>query len=437
MLREVGLSIAGSRGREQVWLPYPGWVIAPRMPGVKSVINMADNSVRRVLIYRLGSLGDMLIALPALHLVRRAFPCAERRLLTNVPVHAKAPAAAAVLDGSGLVDGYLRYVAGTRNLRALVGLWWEMVRYRPEVVVYLAAGRGVIAARRDLRFFRLCGVRRVVGVPLTEGMQSNFYGAEPGSEQAERLLREAALESEAARLTRNIASLGEARLGVQANWSMHLTAAEHGRAAVMTRDADAWPGRPIAVSVGTKVQAKDWGRENWQTLLTRLAAETPGRPLFLLGAPEESQASAFAAAGWVAHGGGPVVNLCGLLSPRESAAAIARAELFLGHDSGPMHLAAAVGTPSVAIFAARNIPRQWFPFGNKHAVVYHRVDCWGCGLETCVEQRKRCIAGITVEEALDAVWRVLKSHGAGLHGSQPARHPKAAQNLVAIEAVTG
>lgn len=387
---------------------------------------MADNFVRRVLIYRLGSLGDMLIALPALHLVRRAFPRAERRLLTNVPVHAKAPAAAAVLDGSGLVDGYLRYTVGTRSLRELADLWWQVRRYRPEVVVYLAAGRGVAAARRDLRFFRWCGVRRVVGVPLDEAMQANFYGAKPGSPQAVRMLLDAALEPEAERLARNLAELGEARLGVEANWSMHLTSAEYERAAEMTQEADSWSERPIAVSVGTKVQAKDWGRDNWQALLTRLAAEAPGRPLFLLGAPEESEASAFAAADWVAHGGGPVVNLCGRLSPRESAATIERAELFLGHDSGPMHLAAAVGTPSVAIFAARNIPRQWFPFGSKHAVVYHRVDCWGCGLETCLEQRRRCLAGISVEEVLAAANRVLNPQAAPL--------PSGPRELVSLNA---
>ena len=46
--------------------------------------------------------------------------------------------------------------------------------------MYLAAARGVEAARRDATFFRLCGVRRMVGVPLTEGMQQNFYGAATG-----------------------------------------------------------------------------------------------------------------------------------------------------------------------------------------------------------------------------------------------------------------
>jgi ADP-heptose:LPS heptosyltransferase len=159
----------------------------------------------------------------------------------------------------------------------------------------------------------------------------------------------------------------------------------------------------FAVSVGTKVQSKDWGRDNWRELLTRLARSFPGRALLLAGSAEESDASDFAAADWQRSGGGPVVNLCGRLTPRESAAAFARARLFIGHDSGPMHLAAAVGTPCVAIFAARNIPRQWFPYGPAHRILYHRVECAGCGLETCIEQQKKCILSITTDEVLAAI----------------------------------
>jgi len=54
--------------------------------------------VESVLVYRLGSLGDFVVALPALHLIERAFPNARRSLLTNVPVAAKAPAAREVLE---------------------------------------------------------------------------------------------------------------------------------------------------------------------------------------------------------------------------------------------------------------------------------------------------------------------------------------------------
>jgi len=352
------------------------------------------SSTRRVLIYRLGSLGDTLVALPALHLVAHAFPEAERRMLTNFPVNVKAPAAAAVLGDSGLIHGYFRYAVGTRNPRELLSLWWQIARWRPQVLVYMSASRGVEAARRDANFFRVCGIDNLIGVPVTEDMQQNRWQE---SEQA--------LEPEAARLVRNLAELGGARLDDPDSWDLHLTAEEHAQAIEALQPA---AGRPIiAVSVGTKVQSKDWGRENWRVLLAELARRYPGHALNLSGSPQEIEASEFAADGWRKAGGGTVVNLCGQLSPRESAAAFARAEIFIGHDSGPMHLAAAVQTRCVAIFAARNKPRVWFPYGRQHRVLYHQTDCWGCGLETCIVERKKCITSITVDEVLAEVRAVL------------------------------
>ena len=362
---------------------------------VREAFGAAAPVVRRVLVYRLGSLGDTLIALPSFHLIERAFPHAERRLLTNVPVSAKAPAAAAVLHGSGLIDSYERYTVGTRNPLQLLALVWRIRRFRPDVLVYLAAARGPAAARRDAAFFgKACGIGRLIGVPLTDDMQ------------ASRTEPDGTFEPEASRLARNIAELGDAALDDPKSWNLRLTPAECG-----TADAALSPfaGAPfLAVSVGTKVQAKDWGRDNWRALLGRLAALYPRIGLALVGAPEESAASEFAAGDWrEVSGSGAVVNLCGRLSPRESAAALRRAKIFIGHDSGPMHLAASVGTPAVAIFAARNKPRVWFPYGRQHRVVYHRVDCWGCGLETCIEQRRKCLLSITADEVVSAVRDVL------------------------------
>ncbi len=362
---------------------------------VRQGIGAGVPAARRVLIYRLGSLGDTLIALPSLHLIARAFPNSERRLLTNVPVTAKAPAAAAVLGGSGLVDSYERYTVGTRNPLVLAALVWRIRRFRPDVLVYLAAARGMAAAQRDATFFgRACGIGRLIGVPLTEDMQ------------ASRIESDGTLEPEASRLARNIAEVGDAALDDPQSWDLRLTSAE---CAVADAALGAFAEQNfIAVSVGTKVQAKDWGRDNWRALLARLALIFPGVGLALAGAPEESGASEFAADGWRGvDGSGPVVNLCGRLSPRESAAALRRAKVFVGHDSGPMHLAASVGTPAVAIFAARNKPRVWFPYGAQHRVVYHRVDCWGCGLETCIAQARKCLLSITVDEVVNAVREVL------------------------------
>jgi ADP-heptose:LPS heptosyltransferase len=352
------------------------------------------SSTKRVLIYRLGSLGDTLVALPAFHLIANAFPDAERRLLTNFPVNAKAPPAAAVLEGSGLLHGYFRYAAGTRSFPELLALWWQLRRWRPQVLVYMGPARGVESARRDARFFRLCGISRLIGIPVTEDMQSNCWQE---SEQA--------FEPEGARLVRNLAELGDADLDAPASWDLHLTPAEHARA---TEVLAATASRPIlAVSVGTKVQSKDWGRDNWRALLNRLATLYPEFAVVLAGATEESDASEFVANGWREKSNSPIVNLCGLLTPRESAAVFARAHTFVGHDSGPMHLAAAVQTPCVAIFAARNKPRVWFPYGKQHRVLYHQTDCWGCGLETCIVEQKKCLTSITVGEVVSEIRALL------------------------------
>jgi heptosyltransferase III len=359
---------------------------------------MKKKRVRRVLIYRLGSLGDTVVALPSLRLVARAFPEAERRMLTNFPVNVKAPPAEAILKDTGLVQGYFRYAVGTRSIGALLGLWWQLVRWRPEVLVYLGPNRGVASAIRDAKFFRLCGIGKQIGVPVTEEMQRN------------QMETDGLLEPEASRLARNLAELGDARLEDAASWDLGLTAEEKARG---VEALTAVGGRPlIAVSVGTKVQSKDWGRENWRELLQRLGAIYPGYALALNGALEESDASSFAAAGWQAVNDMPVINLCGTLTPRESAAAFAQARVFVGHDSGPMHLAAAVQVPCVAIFAARNIPRVWFPYGRQHRVVYHDVECRGCELETCIVEKKRCMTSITVDEVLAEVRAVLDSPAA-------------------------
>ena len=104
---------------------------------------------------------------------------------------------------------------------------------------------------------------------------------------------------------------------------------------------------------------------------------------------------------------GPSVNLCGKLTVRESAALMELVSIYLGHDSGPMHLAAAAGVPCLAIFSARELPGVWFPYGSQHEVIYHDVPCKNCLKVKCERYRKRCIASITVEEALAAAQRLF------------------------------
>lgn len=86
------------------------------------------------------------------------------------------------------------------------------------------------------------------------------------------------------------------------------------------------------------------------------------------------------------------MNLIGRLSLKELAACLRRTRVVITNDSGPMHLAAAVGTPVVALFGTEDAgshPRRWGPWGSGHTVIHKPLE------------------EITVEEVLAAVQRYL------------------------------
>ena len=346
----------------------------------------------RILIYRLGSLGDMLVALPAFHLIERAFPGAERRLLTNVPVASKAAPAAAVLGESGLVSGYFTYPIGVRNPFRLLALWWALLSWRPQVVVYLGSPRGVESAKRDAFFLRLCGIGRQIGVPVTDEMQQPTLDAETEL-----------FEPESERLLRNLAELGDGKPSGQAAWDLRLSEAERTKAQGVLAPAG---GSPLLFfSLGTKVPVNDWGLSNWSEAMRALGSIYPQFVPVAIGAGEEREPCEAVLACWRQAAGAEAqtLNLCGLLSPRESAAALEHACLFVGHDSGPLHLASTVGARCVGIFSARNQPGRWFPYNGIHRVIFHRVSCMGCRLTTCTVEKMRCMRSITVDEVVREV----------------------------------
>jgi heptosyltransferase-3 len=352
----------------------------------------------KILIYRLGSLGDTVVALPCFHLIARAYPDSVRFLLTNAPSHAKAPAASAILDHSGLVHGYINYYEGTRSVLELGRLWWEIRKSRIDTVVYLTPPRGEAAIKRDEVFFRMCGVKEIIGTPRGDLAK---YRYDPAHDRH---------EAEASRLARCLAEIGDARLSDPASWDLRLTPAEHERAADFLRPLH---GKQfIVLGIGSKKDVTDWGVENWKSLMPRLREKFSEYAIVFIGAKEDRQAADLVAAGW----SGKSLNASGDLSPRESAALIQRAHMYLGPDSGPMHLAASVGTPCVSIFAAHQRPGKWFPFGQAHEVIYHKTDCFDCNLTVCTVEKKKCILSISTGEVLAAAERAGKREVAAVNG---------------------
>lgn len=336
--------------------------------------------MKRLLVHRLGSLGDTVVALPCFHRIAQAFPDHERVLVTNLVPSTKSAPVGVILEGSGLIHGYVRYPYQMRRLDDGWRAWREIRGLGARELVYLCPRPTRRDVWRDLAFFRLCGIRKVYGAPISRDLLHNRIDPVSGE-----------VEPEAERLARTLAELGPIDLNDPTLWDLRLTVAECQAAANAL--APLPPGRPIlCASIGARAAAKDWGDANWRELLQRLSPTPQTHALVMLGADVEHARSEELLAAW----NGPRLNLCGRLKPRESAAVFDHAALHLGHDSGPMHLAASRSVRCVVVFGNYNKPRMWFPYGTGHQVLHD----------------PRGIAYVSVEDVAAAVNRALEESAA-------------------------
>jgi heptosyltransferase-3 len=306
-----------------------------------------------LIIFRLGSIGDTVVALPCFHAIARAFPSHRKVLLTNALASARASSVESVLQGTGLIDAALYFPVGRGKLGHSIALARELRQLDADALIYLAPRTNGLQVYRDLLFFRAASIRRVLGAPLAIGARE--CRVDPVTHE---------LEPEAQRLARILSPDFPVDLS-PASWDLRLAPHEH--AAATQRLAGLLGWRPlVAVAPGAKIPAKDWGEERWAALIRLLQVRLPAVSLVFVGAPDEHALSERLAQLW----SGVKLNLCGQLTPRESAAVLGRCNLLVCHDSGPMHLAASQGTRCVALFGNFNRPRQWFPHGPDHVVIH-------------------------------------------------------------------
>jgi heptosyltransferase-3 len=157
------------------------------------------------------------------------------------------------------------------------------------------------------------------------------------------------------------------------------------------------------VAPGSKMPAKRWPLERFIEV-GRFVLDTfrDGRIVAFGGAEDRAQGEAIRQAL-----GDRVINLAGELTLLESAEALRRCSVYVGNDTGTMHLAAASGTPCVVIFSARDHPGRWDPFGKHHVLLRTDPPCAGCLLETCTEQGMKCLKDISVSAVMDAVKNII------------------------------
>lgn len=163
----------------------------------------------------------------------------------------------------------------------------------------------------------------------------------------------------------------------------------------------------------SSITERGWHLDNFAALATRLAA-LGYRPL-LLGAPNDRGLLDTAAGKF----GTQTVDLVGKSSLRITMALLKRCALFVGNDSGVMHLAAAAGIPLIAIFGPQS-PVKFGPWSKQAAIIYSQFPCSPCRQKFFTEcqpsphGKPKCIEAITVDQVVTACRSFLASQGESL-----------------------
>lgn len=356
----------------------------------------------RVLVFRHGQLGDMIVALPAIWVIRRLWPQAQLTLLCDVHPGRKYVLGSEVFRGAGLFDSIEHYEVPDESEGALpktVRRIRLLARLRAGgygAVVYLAPSiRKAEHVSRDARFFRWAGARRIYG--------ASYFPTVP-TKQPGQPFRTAGHEADLL-----LARLAADGLPVPPPGRGSL---ELGLGAAETAEVDEWlrplPSdggrRWLGVGPGSKMPAKRWPLERFGAVTQALVQQHDVWPVVFGGTEDREAGEQLLAACGRGH------NAAGRLGVRASALALRRCALYLGNDTGTMHLAAAAGVPCVGVYSARDWPGAWYPYGVPQQVFRTEIDCEGCYLVECVERRNECLTRVSSGEVLVACTELLTAH---------------------------
>ncbi len=351
-------------------------------------LNTSNAGMDTIVIYRFGQLGDTIVAIPALAAVREHYPGHRVILLSETPAESHLPPST-VLEGTGLVDEFRTYPTlrswhgGLAAFKTLRKLAREDVR----ALIYLVPSTRSRRQRlRDFLVFKLSGFTNLLGLHgfPTKAFPRTLEGhLQPVPSETDALL---------ARLQHD-----------------HIAAPQHALSLALTTEeitaAQTWLAqhaletvRWFAICPGAKWPSKLWPLEYYREVGQRLITEHGLVPV-VVGGKEDQTAAAELIAHW-----GCGHSAAGALRVRESAALFASAQFYLGNDTGAMHLAAAVGTPCIAIFSAQDWPGRWHPLPvakAAHRVFRSHTECAGCRAVTCPHE-VLCLRQVTPAEVFTA-----------------------------------
>ncbi len=340
------------------------------------------SAIHRILIIKLRAIGDVVMSTIVIDNLRRAFPHAHLAFLTE------APCAEVVLGHPELQQVLVLERKATAQLRPLARLranwnFLRSIRRQKFDLVFDFFGNP-----RSALITRLSGAAWRVGYDYR--IRQWFYNVVVPSRAHE--IHEAEWHLDALQ-----------HLGIPTpSRRLTMAIAQHHRdfAGDFWREAGLLESKVVAVNFSGGWPAKRWPVDRFAALAARLAREYPVKIIVIWGPGEHADALRLQA-------------LCPhpltLIPPtplKELAAILERVHLLVSTDSGPMHIAAAAGTPCVALFGPTNHRLQG-PYGDGHEIVVKEgLDCLGCNRLDC--DHAACMQSLTVDEVMAATRRALQ-----------------------------
>jgi lipopolysaccharide heptosyltransferase I len=355
-------------------------------------------AARRILIVRLSALGDVVHVLPLLDALRRARPDAHIGWLVEE-------------ESSSLLAGHPQIDRLWVAPRRLSERWLRRGRVGAVAGLWVPLLRELRAARYEVSIDAQCNFRssllaRLSGAPRRVGFAPPFT-----KEQAHWLLTDRVTPPphQQLKVERNLELLRP--LGVDAQGARaRLAIPDAARSAA--RSFRAGLGTACAVALHPGVSGfgvfKRWAPESYAALARRLYAERGARCIVTWGPGERELAQGIArdadGAAEVAPETASILDLAALFEACDA---------VVGGDTGPVHLAAALGAPVVALYGPKD-PAVYAPWdgrtGAAATTVWKRVHCSPCGLRRC--DNVICMPAIQVEDVAAAVWGALRDGSA-------------------------
>lgn len=336
-----------------------------------------------ILLIQTAFLGDAVLTTPLMTAIHEKFPSAKLSVLCTPEVsevfgnHAAKPEIL-IFDKRGAHRSFLSRWQLGKSLRAR-SFDWAIIPHRSFTSAMIAA---------------LAGIPRRVGFSRSQGrwLFTHIVPFQWGVHDVDRNL--ALLEPLGARIS-------EGKLGMRPDPEAQASVSKRlQEAGVAASD------RVLGINPGSVWATKRWLPEGFAAVADH-AIQKGLKVVFVGGSKDKSTVDAVTALMKE-----KAVDWVGKTSLKELIAVIARAQVFLTNDSGPMHIAAACGVPTVAIFGPTTKELGFFPYGSGHTVIEKNLSCRPCGLhghEKCPLGHFQCMRTITADEVFQAVEGKLKS----------------------------